>query len=202
MIPYGMYILTTKSKEGQDVDAATVSWLTQTSFSPPLIAVGIKAGSKTHSYVKDTGVFAVNVISGDQINMAFTFFKTQERDGDSIGGESFELGRETGCPLLLNSPAWWECKEVGEVAQGDHTCSWARCWRPESAGKIRPSSCGTTTSTTEASLQSRPPTLPYQTMLGRCFGEIAGMDRSDQILLRPKRPLAALWDAGDCKERS
>ena len=121
MIPYGMYILTTKSKEGQDVDAATVNWLTQTSFSPPLIAVGIKADSKTHRYVKDTGVFAVNVISGDQINMAFTFFKTQERDGDSIGGESFEVGSQTGCPLLLNSPAWWECKVVGEVAQGDHT---------------------------------------------------------------------------------
>ncbi len=121
MIPYGMYILTTKSKEGQDVDAATVNWLTQTSFSPPLIAVGIKADSKTHSYVKDTGVFAVNVISGDQINMAFTFFKTQERDGDSIGGESFETGPQTGCPLLLSSPAWWECKVVGEVAQGDHT---------------------------------------------------------------------------------
>ncbi len=121
MIPYGMYILTTKSKEGQDVDAATVNWLTQTSFSPPLIAVGIKADSKTHSYVRDTGVFAVNVISGDQINMAFTFFKTQERDGDTIGGESFETGPQTGCPLLLNSPAWWECKVVGEVSQGDHT---------------------------------------------------------------------------------
>ncbi len=121
MIPYGMYILTTKSKEGEDVDAATVNWLTQTSFAPPLIAVGIKADSKTHSYVKDTGVFAVNVISGDQINMAFTFFKSQERDGDSIGGESFETGPQTGCPLLLNSPAWWECKVVGEVAQGDHT---------------------------------------------------------------------------------
>lgn len=121
MILYGMYILTTKSKEGQDVDADTVNWLTQTSFSPPLIAVGIKADSKTHSYVKDTGVFAANAISGDQINMAFTFFKTQERDGDSIGGESFELERETRCPLLLNSPAWWECKVAGEVAQGDHT---------------------------------------------------------------------------------
>ncbi len=31
------------------------------------------------------------------------------------------MGPETGCPLLLNSPAWWECKVVGEVAQGDHT---------------------------------------------------------------------------------
>ncbi len=121
MIPYGMYILTTKSKEGQDVDAATVNWLTQTSFAPPLIAVGVKADSKTHGHVKDTGVFAVNVISGDQINMAFNFFKTQEREGDSIGGESFEAGPETGCPLLLSSPAWWECKVVDEVAQGDHT---------------------------------------------------------------------------------
>ncbi len=39
MIPYGMYVLTTKSGQGEDVDAATVNWVTQTSFSPPLIAV-------------------------------------------------------------------------------------------------------------------------------------------------------------------
>ena len=24
-------------------------------------------------------------------------------------------------PLLVNAPAWWECRVVGEVAQGDHT---------------------------------------------------------------------------------
>ena len=23
--------------------------------------------------------------------------------------------------MLLNSPAWWECKIVGEVSHGDHT---------------------------------------------------------------------------------
>ena len=26
-----------------------------------------------------------------------------------------------GCPLLLSSPAWWDCRVVGEVAVGDHT---------------------------------------------------------------------------------
>ena len=103
MIPYGMYVLTTKSKASDEVDAATVNWVTQTSFNPPLVAVGVKADSKTHQFVKDTNVFAVNVISGEQINTAFTFFKTQEREGDSIGGEQFELGTETGCPLLLNA---------------------------------------------------------------------------------------------------
>ena len=48
MIPYGMYILTTKSQDGQEVGAATVNWLTQTSFAPPLVAVGVKADSSSH----------------------------------------------------------------------------------------------------------------------------------------------------------
>ena len=121
MIPYGMFVLTSKSKDGQDVGAATINWITQASFSPPLIAVGVKADSTNHHHIKDTGVFAINVISKDQLDLAFNFFKTHSREGDSIGGETFEAGAETGCPLLVNSPAWWECRLVGEVAQGDHT---------------------------------------------------------------------------------
>lgn len=121
MIPYGMVVLTSKSKEGQEVGAATINWITQASFSPPLVAVGVKADSTSHGYIRDAGVFAVNVISKDQLDTAFNFFKTHERDGNSIGGQEFEAGKETGCPLLLNAPAWWECRVVGEVAQGDHT---------------------------------------------------------------------------------
>ena len=121
MIPYGMYILTTKSQDGQEVGAATVNWLTQASFAPPLVAVGVKADSSSHQHIRDTGVFAVNIIGKEQINTAFNFFRSHEREGDSIGGEAFESGAETGCPLLLSSPAWWECRIVGEVAHGDHT---------------------------------------------------------------------------------
>ena len=118
MIPYGMYVLTSKSKDGQDVGAATVNWLTQTSFSPPL---GVKGDSGAHAHITDTGVFVVNVIGKDQLDLAFNFFKTHEREGDMIGGQAFVAGPETGCPLLTNSPAWWECKVVGQLDQGDHT---------------------------------------------------------------------------------
>ena len=121
MIPYGMFVLTSRSRDGQEVGAATVNWITQASFAPPLVAIGVKADSTSHQYIKDTGVFAINVINKDQISTAFNFFKTHQREGNSIGGEQFELGRETQCPLLVNSPAWWECKVVGEVAKGDHT---------------------------------------------------------------------------------
>jgi len=121
MIPYGMFILTTKSKDGRDVGAATVNWVTQTSFKPPLVAIGVKVESGVHRHIRDTGVFAMNVIGKDQREMAFNFFKSHERQGESIGGERFEPGSATGCPLLLRAPAWWECKIVGEVAKGDHT---------------------------------------------------------------------------------
>ena len=121
MIPYGMFVLTSKSSDGEEVSASTVNWVTQTSFAPPLVMVGVKEGSTSHTHIKATGGFAMNVIGKEQKDMAFNFFKSHEREGSSVGGEQFEDGKETGSPLLLSSPAWWECKVVGEVAQGDHT---------------------------------------------------------------------------------
>ncbi len=121
MIPYGLYVVTTMSKDGKDVGAATVNWVTQASFSPPLIAAGIKADSGAHAHIKETGVFAVNVLGKEQLDLAFNFFKSHEREGNSIGGQEFEAGPETGSPLILACPAWWECKLVDEVARGDHT---------------------------------------------------------------------------------
>src|SRR5262249_55862205 len=47
MIPYGLYVLTAANKEGK-VAAATVNWVTQASFEPPLVVVGVKADSGGH----------------------------------------------------------------------------------------------------------------------------------------------------------
>ena len=38
MIPYGIYVLTAEAPDGSTA-AATVNWVTQTSFKPPLVAV-------------------------------------------------------------------------------------------------------------------------------------------------------------------
>jgi len=69
MIPYGLYVLTTKSKDGTDLGAATVNWVTQASFAPPLVVVGVKADSGAHQDIKYTGVFAINVLGKDQLDM-------------------------------------------------------------------------------------------------------------------------------------
>jgi flavin reductase (DIM6/NTAB) family NADH-FMN oxidoreductase RutF len=41
MIPYGIYVLTSDDGKG-DISAATVNWVTQTAFVPPLLVVGVK----------------------------------------------------------------------------------------------------------------------------------------------------------------
>src|SRR5207249_1165006 len=53
MIPYGMFVLTSKAKTGDAVSAGTVNWITQASFAPPLVAVGIKGDSTIHAHVKE-----------------------------------------------------------------------------------------------------------------------------------------------------
>ena len=65
MIPYGLYVLTGESGDGTIV-AATVNWVTQTSFEPPLVVVGVKADSATNAIIKSAGAFALNILGKDQ----------------------------------------------------------------------------------------------------------------------------------------
>lgn len=46
MIPYGLYVLTAENGEGRAA-AATVNWVTQTSFDPPLVVNAGLAGPLT-----------------------------------------------------------------------------------------------------------------------------------------------------------
>ncbi len=119
MIPYGLYVLTAEGKDGT-VAAATVNWVTQAAFSPPLVVVGVKTDSGAHAIIKDTRTFALNVLGKGQQGMAFNFFKSHEREGDTIGGEPFDKS-PAGAPILRNTPAWIECRLVETVERGDHS---------------------------------------------------------------------------------
>jgi flavin reductase (DIM6/NTAB) family NADH-FMN oxidoreductase RutF len=119
MIPYGLYVLTAERKDGT-VGAATVNWVTQASFAPPLVAVGVKTDSLVHAVIKDTQAFALNVLGKGQQAMAFAFFKPTARDGQTVNGESFHAG-STGSPILEKAPAYVECRLVGTVEKGDHS---------------------------------------------------------------------------------
>jgi flavin reductase (DIM6/NTAB) family NADH-FMN oxidoreductase RutF len=118
MIPYGLYVLTAAS--GDRVTAATVNWVTQASFEPPLVAVGVKADSHGHTLIKQSKAFALNVLGKGQQAMAFTFFKAADKQGQTISGEPFRPGA-TGAPILTNTAAFLECTLEATVEMGDHS---------------------------------------------------------------------------------
>jgi len=119
MIPYGLYVLTAEAPDGR-VAASTVNWVTQASFEPPLVAVGVKAETATHELVKLAGTFALNVLGKGQQDLAFAFFKSQERDGNSIGGQTFSPGT-SGALVFAEAAPVLECTLAETVERGDHS---------------------------------------------------------------------------------
>ncbi|MSQ30002.1 MAG: hypothetical protein EXR68_05905 [Dehalococcoidia bacterium] len=53
LIPYGLYVITTKA--GNSVSGATVNWVSQMSFEPPLLALGVKKDTKSFANIKAGG---------------------------------------------------------------------------------------------------------------------------------------------------
>ena len=118
MIPYGLYVLTAQASNGR-IAAATVNWVTQVSFEPPLVVVGVKVGSGPHEVIKESGAFALNILGKAQQAAAYAFFKPVTPAGQTIGGEPFRTG-STGAPILERVPGYIECSLVETVDGGDH----------------------------------------------------------------------------------
>ena len=118
MIPYGLYVLTASTEDG--TDAATVSWLSQASFDPPRIIIGLRKETGIWQRVLDAGSFAVNILGEGQKDVASTFFRHAEPDENRLGGEPFYRG-VTGSPILDTVPAYLECRTAEVLDAGDHT---------------------------------------------------------------------------------
>lgn len=116
-ISYGLYVIGTKI--GNDVNAFTGNWVTQTSFVPPLVAIAAKKGTTSTDGIHDSGVFSVNVLETGQKDLAFSFFKPVSRVGNKFGDVEFYT-QTTGSPILQDALSWFECKVVHEYAEGDH----------------------------------------------------------------------------------
>jgi flavin reductase (DIM6/NTAB) family NADH-FMN oxidoreductase RutF len=124
MIPYGIYVLTADDGKG-NIAAATVNWVTQSAFAPPLVVVGVKADSGTYETVKAARVFALNMLGKDQKGLAFTFFRPVDVTDGKLSGQTYRKG-DSGAPILADAPGAVECRVTEIIAQGDHHISGRR----------------------------------------------------------------------------
>ena len=78
MITYGLYFMTAEGKVGS-IYAVTVSWVTQASFNPTVVAVRTKADSHTNGTTKIARNFVLNVLGKGQLGVAYAFLNRLSR---------------------------------------------------------------------------------------------------------------------------
>ena len=117
-IPHGVYVIGVM-QDGQ-LNAFTGTWLTQVSFTPPLVALGVRKDSHSLEMMKQSRVFSVNLLGKDQKSVAEHFVKPATAHGEKLQSVAHRLGK-TGAPILEEAIAYFEC-EVREIAneRGDH----------------------------------------------------------------------------------
>jgi 3-hydroxy-9,10-secoandrosta-1,3,5(10)-triene-9,17-dione monooxygenase reductase component len=87
------------------------------SLDPPLVSFNPARTSTTWPKIRAGGVFAINVLSSDQVAISSAF---AQRGADKFRGVKWEAG-PLGAPLIHGVLAWAECKLWAEYDGGDHT---------------------------------------------------------------------------------
>jgi len=115
-----MFVMT--ATHAGTIAASTLTWISQCSFHPPLVMIGVQSNSATHAVIEASGALAVHFLAEDQQEIAQKFFRPPEDGGDGrLHGLRYEPGPETGSPILVDLPAWLEARVLDRVARGDHT---------------------------------------------------------------------------------
>ena len=118
MFSNGMYVMT--SWKGEDYGAATVTWVSQASFRPPLVMAAIRRDSNVYKCLSKSGVAAIHILGQDQHGLAQGFFAPTRTTPGMLNGVRFVKGI-TGAPILEGLPAYVECRLCQTLdGRGDH----------------------------------------------------------------------------------
>ena len=86
----------------------------------PRVLVQINAFHLTHEIVRETGRFALHLLHADQIDLVARLGFSSGRDGDKLGGVPHRIG-VTGCPILDDCYAWFDCTVINRMETGIST---------------------------------------------------------------------------------
>ncbi len=135
MMNYGMYVVGSRGPMGRNVMAA--HWLMQVSFKPRMVALSIENDARTLANIRETRVFSVNVMGEESTALVASFLQPADPSkviGRAPNGTQYidklagvpHVAMATGCPVLRDALAWFECEVEGGLPVGDHTLVVAR----------------------------------------------------------------------------
>ena len=111
----GITIITCQDDEGPI--GFTCQSFYSVSIDPPLVSFSVMKTSTTYPRIRDTGAFAVNILSSEQEAASNQF----ARRGPDKWANIKWTPSEQGSPIIEDSLAWLDCSIWAEYEAGDHT---------------------------------------------------------------------------------
>lgn len=136
LLSNGVYVLTSRSEDRYG--AATVTWVSQASFKPPLIMAAVRRESNVFKCLAESRSAVLHIVGDRQQEIARRFFFPTHAVAGTINGEAFMDGR-TAAPVLPNLPAYIECELERIVdTEGDHAIVILRAIEADCRDEVRP----------------------------------------------------------------
>ncbi len=115
---HGVYVVTTRLDD--TVNGMTAAWVSQVSLKPLLVMVSIAPPRYSHKLIEESGIFAVNVLTRDQVELGKRFGYRSGRKVDKFSGLQYSTAA-TGAPILPQAYAYLDLRLVQTFPAGDHT---------------------------------------------------------------------------------
>lgn len=117
--PYGLFAACTEAPEGGD-HVFLLSWVTQASFDPPLLACCVHRDSTAHDHLAEPGrPIAVNLLGEDQADLARELLEGPEFGPDEVATTPYKRA-SNGCALLVETLGALEGTVRSVAGGGDH----------------------------------------------------------------------------------
>jgi flavin reductase (DIM6/NTAB) family NADH-FMN oxidoreductase RutF len=121
-MPSGLYVLGSTDK-GDRRNGMTINWVTQLSFDPKWIGVGVEKAAFTHELIEAGRCFSLCMIDREDRAIVRKFTKPVDADlaAKTLNGFPY-VERVTGAPILAQSVAFLDCEVHDTFTAGEHTC--------------------------------------------------------------------------------
>ena len=119
MMPYGFYAFTTN--KGDEVNAMVVNWVSQMSYAPRLLAVGIQKSCYSRGLLDVGGAFGLNLFLQADSDAIMGVTSGRAKKPEKMDNAVYSGAPETGVPVLAGAAAFIECRvtQIIDVG-GDH----------------------------------------------------------------------------------
>ena len=124
---YGIYVVTSlksadelTTRNADWVSASTISWATQVSLNPDLLAVAVQKDSNLAETIQRSQNFALHILAEGDRDVVKDFDGPADFDDDQVNGYDFDKGT-SGAPILKQGLGVIECTLHDAITlDGDH----------------------------------------------------------------------------------